>query len=235
MLDPHLEEVIAAIFASILPLLPTSSPDDSSSSCAPSLLSTPPLLHRLSAVIYHLAKVRGHKTVVTFFPHEAAHFEPVLSLLLAQRPLTPSTPSTSSPPTPTPWTTPYALLLWLSILVLVPFDLSSIDSSLPLSPSSSSPLPLLSLLTLTARHYLEDPGPSRAMAAFLLAKLFSRQDAHHSPLRAHLDWAITALRSPPPSPFLTPGVPPLSRRRVQVRPARHPPGAHPLPHPLLPH
>jgi len=69
---------------------------------------------QIFAVLGHIIKVRGYKTVIKFFPHEVSDMEPVTEMLqncdYSQVML------------------PYTLVLWLSIIVLVPFDLTSIDS-----------------------------------------------------------------------------------------------------------
>lgn len=52
--------------------------------------------------------------MVKFFPHEVSDMEQVTELLHFQ--------DTHE------WQVPYILVLWLSIIVLVPFDLSTIDS-----------------------------------------------------------------------------------------------------------
>lgn len=49
-----------------------------------------------------------------FFPHEVADMEPVVEMLHFQ--------DTEE------WCNAYVLILWLSIIVLVPFDLETIDS-----------------------------------------------------------------------------------------------------------
>lgn len=68
----------------------------------------------LFLILCQLSKVRGYKTVVKFFPHEVSDMEQVTELLHFQ--------DTHE------WQVPYILVLWLSIIVLVPFDLSTIDS-----------------------------------------------------------------------------------------------------------
>ncbi|CAN0426439.1 unnamed protein product, partial [Ectocarpus sp. 13 AM-2016] len=70
-------------------------------------------------VIYQLCRVRGAKAVVRLMPHEAADLEPVIHALQAQ-----DTDDYST------WETRYGLLLWLSMLSLVPFDIDTIDSCL---------------------------------------------------------------------------------------------------------
>jgi hypothetical protein len=62
----------------------------------------------------HMMKVRGYKTVSKFFPHEVSDLEPVTAMLQYQD--------------NKEWQPSYLLLIWLSIIVLVPFDLSTIDS-----------------------------------------------------------------------------------------------------------
>ncbi len=130
---------------------------------------------------------------VKFFPHEVADLEPTLRYLQRQSPLDFET-----------WQTRYSLLLWLSIIVLIPFDLATVDSShgahgshgssaathapstsLPSSSSSPSSTPssaaassssIVASLFEIARGYLADAGPTRDMAAVLVSRLFSRPD-----------------------------------------------------------
>jgi hypothetical protein len=139
---------------------------------------------------------------VKFFPHEVADLEPTLRYLQRQSPLDFET-----------WQTRYSLLLWLSIIVLIPFDLATVDSShgshgrsaaathatstsLPSSSSSSSSTPsavaassssIVASLFEIARGYLADAGPTRDMAAVLVSRLFSRPD-----LQVHESSSLTS-------------------------------------------
>ena len=69
----------------------------------------------LYETLYNLCNVRGYKTVVKFLSHEAADLEPVVEMLHFQD------------------TNQYwiqcMLCLWLSIIVIVPFDIMTIDSN----------------------------------------------------------------------------------------------------------
>lgn len=76
-----------------------------------------PILHALFQIVYLLSKTRGYKHIVRLLPHEVADLEPALQLLLSQDRAEHST-----------WETRYVLFLWLSMLVLVPFDLRTADS-----------------------------------------------------------------------------------------------------------
>ena len=66
LLDPHLEGWLAQLFVPI-------KADDKVR------------LHHVCRAVYVLAKVRGYKTVVKFFPHEVRDLEPALELLLEDR------------------------------------------------------------------------------------------------------------------------------------------------------
>jgi len=73
--------------------------------------------HSLLAIVYILCKVCSYKQVVKFFPHQTSHFEPLVYFLIAQRKIDIAI-----------WESKYVLILWLAILVLLPFDLKVIDS-----------------------------------------------------------------------------------------------------------
>jgi len=64
---------------------------------------------QLFEILYNLCNVRGFKTVVKFLPHEAADMEPCVELLHFQD-------------TEEYWIH-CMLTLWLSIIVIVPFDI----------------------------------------------------------------------------------------------------------------
>ena len=153
-------------------------------------------------MLYRLSKVRGHKVVVTFFPHEAAQLEPVVALLLRE---------CGAPSAQSRWTTPFALLLWLSILVLIPFDLRTVDSGGggdAVAHGQDGERSLVRRLICAGQAFLSDPGPSRDMSAFMLSRLFSRRDAHGALLSAHLRWCVEQLQqsAASTSAFLAPGL-----------------------------
>lgn len=143
LLDPHLEGWLAQLFA----------PIKAEDACR---------LHHVCRAVYLLAKVRGYKTVVKFFPHEVRDLEPALDLLLAQ----------GEPGDTTHWETKYVLLLWLSIIVRVPFDLASIDTLQGSGDGGS----LLDRIMSVAQSYLPQPAKTRDGAAVLVAQLLTRPD-----------------------------------------------------------
>lgn len=68
---------------------------------------------------------------------------------------------------------PYILVLWLSIIVLVPFDLTSIDSQ------RSQEVLVKRIINIGKAHCV-DPGKISDGAAVLLAKLITRPDVVRS-------------------------------------------------------
>lgn len=221
LLDPHLPHAVTALMnyvhsvirpGKVNPLPPANSMTgaikvnkDGSAAAVESAVYTPTgpacnsteLLTRVFKVIYSLAKVRGYKTILHFFPHEVADLEPALALLQKQ--------SMEQHET---WETRYGILLWISIIVLIPFDLNSVDSTMATpaaAVSSSAPATLgpggvalgstgiISSLISLGCMYLSDTGPPREAAAVMLSKLFSRADMHARHLAAFFQWCTNEI------------------------------------------
>lgn len=163
------------------------------------------LVQRISRVLHAFATVRGYKTVVKFFPHEAKDLEPVVALLVRSHDaaLNAST-AVEAEELGTAWETRATLILWLSILVLIPFDLVTVDSQVSTGgddgaavaarggAGTEAPPVVMRILDLCQRRYLADPGIVRDRAAFLLARLLTRPDMPVA-LATFLDWATRAL------------------------------------------
>ena len=173
LLDPHLSSLLPPIFDALRPAIKTT----------PSTL--PPFLHTYFSLVYAFTKVRGPDTILRFFPHAVSDVEPTLALLHAQDVTDPDT-----------WETRYVLLLWASLLIMVPFDLDTIDSSSSLVDD---------LLTL-AKAYLSDPGRPAEAAALVLAKALSRRDLVPSHLPPFLSWGAATLQAPQTSDRTRAGV-----------------------------
>ena len=135
-------------------------------------------IRALFLVLCQLCKVRGYKTIVKFFPHEVSDMEQVVELLHFQ-----ATPEVETERTQTPadtsnwnaqyWQVPYILVLWLSIIVLVPFDLTTIDSQ------RSQEILVKRIINIGRAHCI-DAGKIRDGAAVLLSKLITRPDVVRS-------------------------------------------------------
>jgi len=77
LLDPHLEDLMTVLVSKASTIIhtlygdtPPTEPD-----------TTMPTLHNILTCIHSLCKVRGYKTVVKLFTHEAADLEPTLAAL----------------------------------------------------------------------------------------------------------------------------------------------------------
>ncbi|KAF0738797.1 hypothetical protein Ae201684P_008914 [Aphanomyces euteiches] len=141
-------------------------------------------LHRSSQVLYLLCKVRGYKTIIKLLPHDVAEFEPVLQLLQSQDRDDFIT-----------WEIRYVLLLWLSILALVPFDLKTIDSSLNGEEDNAESIVIVANITSICKNYLEDSGPTQQAAALCLARLLSRPDMEQQYLQGFINYVTHEFES----------------------------------------
>jgi hypothetical protein len=127
-------------------------------------------------IIYSLITVCGYKAVIKFFPHQVSDLELAVSLLEKCHNMNSLTSlrqeSTGE------MEAKCVILLWLSILVLVPFDISTIDTSI----ANNSNLDDLELAPLVLRiigfskDYLSNAGPMRTIAGLLLSRLLTRPD-----------------------------------------------------------
>ncbi|KAG2492086.1 hypothetical protein HYH03_009582 [Edaphochlamys debaryana] len=151
-----------------------------------------------------LVVVRGYKTVVRFFPHEAADLERVVDILDAVRAQQPKDAEEGL----VAWEAQTMLLLWLSILILIPFDLATVDSTAINGRTEGVPYTALVARILDmCKDYLHRPGGVREMAAVVLGRLLTRPDMAGA-FSEFLDWCPQALAAVDPlrAPFLLPGV-----------------------------
>ena len=146
-------------------------------------------------VILHVRDRPRHKTVQVFL-HEAEIWSPwstFSSVATRGRPR-----ARSRRPRAPAWETRAVLILWLSILVLIPFDLVTVDSEVDgggdaaAKGDAEAPPVVMRILDLCQSRYLSDPGIVRDRAAYLLARLLTRPDMPKA-LARFLDWAADAL------------------------------------------
>ncbi|EGE05622.1 beta-tubulin cofactor d [Trichophyton equinum CBS 127.97] len=177
-----------------------------------------PLARAICKIIYTLCKVRGPKVISRFFSNEPKYLEPMLSMFIEWDTIV-STDINRSTRTgqglPLNWEERYVMLLWLSHLLLAPFDLTSISSEntpIPyrnLSPfselSSKAPKLALTILSISLK-YLVLPGKEREGAILLLSRLALRKDMQQlGMLKSLIEWALRHLKpgleTTPPSTF----------------------------------
>lgn len=148
--------------------------------------------HQLFRLVYQLTKVRGYKTigtsrlllpylhllmiwihsVVKYLTHEAADLEPLLAYLKLQDVRIFSL-----------WETRYVLLLWLSLIVRIPFDLQRLDSHVYDGKT------LVQFIVEMGQSFLTSTGKERDAAAELLARLLTRKDTVEQELGKFIQWA----------------------------------------------
>jgi hypothetical protein len=138
-------------------------------------------------LLYTLCKVRGQKIIVGFFNNEPKYLEPILVAL--ENTLIETDSHARS------WQVHYVLLLWLSHLLLTPFDLSSISASAFVvgDVEESQATFLQRLPPLTARilqvglSYISSSTKAQDAAAMLIVRLIVRPDVQELRLG---DWLL---------------------------------------------
>lgn len=132
--------------------------------------------------MFVMVNVRGYKIVIRHLPHEVTDFEPVLKLIEAQDPNDSDT-----------WTTRYILLLWLSIIVMIPFNMSRFDGFDNNQPSNKT---VMDRVLAIIKTYAVVPDKCRDAAAHLSYKFITRQDVIEKHLSSFFDWAKHLSLSP---------------------------------------
>jgi hypothetical protein len=175
-------------------------------------------------LLYTFCKIRGEKVIVLFFNAEAKNLELLLSAIetaYAKAPNENNDESISDKPAPVwSWEQRYIVLLWLSHLLLAPFDLATISSAstrdveVPEIPRLTWPrnLPGVALRVVPlAISYLAHAGKERDAAKTLLVRISMRKDMQElGLLHALIQWASSCLHSsavdPDQSPYYYIGI-----------------------------
>jgi tubulin-specific chaperone D len=126
------------------------------------------LINEAFAYMHCLVKMRGYKKIVQYMPHEVVDLEPVISLLERQ-----------DKSDAHKWQTRYMLLLWLSILCMVPFDLSRFDASEAGDHDSSvngERKIMMHRLLDVCMPYMSVADKCQEASVYMLAKYMSRVD-----------------------------------------------------------
>lgn len=176
-----------------------------------SQLSAPvcPLPRAICRILYILCKVRGANVISRFFNNEPKNVEPMLRAFMEW-----DATDTEADPTELPtkghvqkaliWEERYVMLLWLSHLLLSPFDLATLSSdTIPIPHDNISPLvglsPKLPRIASTilsiSLAYVVAPGKEREAASALLARLALRLDMQRlGLLDVLIRWSFSILR-----------------------------------------
>ena len=134
------------------------------------------LIKPICIIIYSLVTVCGYKAVIRFFPHQVSDLELAVSLLEKCH-HTNSVTSLRQESTGE-MEAKCVMLLWLYILVLVPFDISTVDTSIANNNNLNEfeLAPLVLRIIRFCKDYLSTAGPMRTMAGLVLARLLTRPD-----------------------------------------------------------
>ncbi|KAF6263485.1 armadillo-type protein [Scenedesmus sp. NREL 46B-D3] len=199
LLDGHLEGIVQPLAVLLRSTALSSTAQDTGS------------VQNICRLLHVLISVRGYKTVVRFFPHEASDLERVLQVLGFVADARAAADTAADNSSISLWEAQAVLLLWLSILVLIPFDLVILDSEVTCASSRAAAqlayTPLAGRIMRLCQAYLQHPGAVREMAALLLARLLTRPDMAAA-LADFLQWQQQALAAAagPAAVFLLPGV-----------------------------
>ncbi|KAL4802284.1 tubulin folding cofactor D C terminal-domain-containing protein [Aspergillus unguis] len=205
LLDPHLQSLLPPLVDALLAYLLTHRDQYATKSANQPAKSLYPLPRAICRLLYTFCKVRGAKVISRFLNNEPKYLDPFLRAFIEWDAVE-SDNASEDIPRRMVWEERYVLLIWLSHLLLAPFDLSSMSSSdIPVSYQQKGTINLLldetpvvakSLLSV-ALAYVHVAGKEREAATMLLARLASRRDMQAlGILRSLTEWAFNIIHPP---------------------------------------
>ncbi|CAL4934301.1 unnamed protein product [Urochloa decumbens] len=151
------------------------------------------IIKPLCIIIYTLVTVCGYKSVIKFFPHQVSDLE--LAVALLEKCHTMSSATALRQESTGEMETKCVVLLWLYILVLIPFDISTVDTSIATdSVDGTEVVPLVTRILDICKDYLSSSGPMRRISGLLLARLLTRPDMAKA-FSSFMEWAHKMLLS----------------------------------------
>ncbi|XP_019083189.1 PREDICTED: tubulin-folding cofactor D-like isoform X2 [Camelina sativa] len=150
------------------------------------------IIKPICTIIYTLVTVCGYKAVIKFFPHHVSDLELAVSLL--EKCHTMTSVSSLRQESTGEMEAQCVTLLWLSILVLVPFDFSSADTSIANYKSfcGDDLAPLVLKILGFCKDYLRTAGPMCRISGLLLSKPFTRPDMGKA-FKSFFEWTHEVL------------------------------------------
>ncbi|RDK42832.1 hypothetical protein M752DRAFT_318973 [Aspergillus phoenicis ATCC 13157] len=180
-----------------------------------------PLPRAICRLLYTFCKVRGVKVISRFLNNEPKYLDPLLRAFVEWDAVKDEPElGLGDIPLRLVWEERYVMLIWLSHLLLAPFDLASMSSDdIPVpydnlgtlkQMPTQTPMVAKSLLSL-ALNYVNVSGKEREAATIVLARLVLRRDMQALGLLTNLtDWAFSLVQpagsSDPPSVYTCIGV-----------------------------
>lgn len=205
IIDPHLRGLISPLVSCFLSNLDEIQRLRSLSTKVSG--RTIPVWQAICRLLYTLCKVRGQKVIVQFLNNEPKYLEPMLAAYGALTDTETSRGSTENVGSFSSfWEEKYIVLLWLSHLMLTPFDLSSISSAKSKFdlPAQNDGLELPEGVPWIATHairlsiqHLAEPSKVREAAKIVLVRVALRPDLRKFDLfNILLQWALSSLNLP---------------------------------------
>ena len=199
LLDPHLSQFVHALVSAFLDYL--SNQRESYNLLIVRKSEVIPLPRGICRILYHFCKIRGEKVISQLLNNEAKYVD---SMLLAFRDWNGAQGAAAHhlPDTyhgPMNWEEKYVMLVWLSHLLLTPFDLESISSleakdvhtgiyQYPISPHSP---PVVTMIVGCGEH-LNCAGKEREAARLMLVRLALRPDMRKFHiLESFMRWSLS--------------------------------------------
>lgn len=208
LLDQHLQSLLPPLVDALLSYLLTHKNQYTIRSANNQSRALYPLPRAICRLLYTFCKVRGVKVISRFLNNEPKYLDPLLRAFIQWDTAHKEDPHALSEDIPPRlvWEERYVLLIWLSHLLLAPFDLSSMSSDdipIPYQVTGSTerllpqtPAVATSLLSV-ALAYANVAGKEREAATMLLARLVLRRDMQALGMLTNLtDWALNVLHHP---------------------------------------
>jgi hypothetical protein len=199
LLDPHLDKFVPVLADAFLASLQASARIHPTANAQ--LLM--PISKAICKLLYTFCKIRGDKVIVRFWSTETRYLELLLTAIESNKPAADAQEDKNT--FMWEWEERYITLLWLSQLLLAPFDLSSISSNeaedvvIPTISGLSWPanVPTITLRAISLGiQYLSSSGKERDAAKILLVRIAMRRDMQSLGIQgALLKWAMTFLQS----------------------------------------
>lgn len=204
MLDPHLSGLLQPLVSAFVAYLSKHAATyHQQGELCPGII---PLPRAISKILYVFCKVRGTKVLSQFLNNEPRYLEPMLDALESWAGKTYSSKENGTLKHGSMvWQESFIMLLWLSHLLLAPFNLSSMSSDIagiqlrdPLFhvqlPTTITPI--AKRLVHMSTYHLSLPSKAREAAGALLVRLAVRTDMRRVGLQKILiDWALSCIRA----------------------------------------
>ncbi|OAX38758.1 ARM repeat-containing protein [Rhizopogon vinicolor AM-OR11-026] len=171
LLDPYLESLVSPVAGCLRKYAMT---------CVntPGAQSSRNRVERLADLLHNHIKFRGYKTITRFFPHEVTDLSIALDFIRL-----PSGPVSEL----SQWGLRYAVLLWLSLICRIPFDLQKFDDAIRPGETANA-------IEDVGKDRLNMAGLEREGAATLLSHFYARKDTRQR-FASFVQWSITVFRS----------------------------------------